>query len=391
MCGIVGYVGRRQAQEILLSGLSKLEYRGYDSAGVAIYHEDVLSIEKTLGRLKGLEDRLEGTPVQGNIGIGHTRWATHGKPSTENAHPHTDCTGEFVVVHNGIIENYLALREELEAKGHQFVSETDTEVVSHLVEDLFTGDLFTTVLAVIQKMRGAFALGVLSKREPDKLIAVRSHSPLVIGLGEGENFLASDIPAILPYTRDVLILDEGEMAVLTQDGVQCYDLQGQPHGKDVFTVTWDAVAAEKDGYEHYMLKEIHEQPRAVSDTLRGRITEDGRRVILPELAWTSEEIKQFDRIHIVACGTSYHAGLVGKVVIEQLARIPVDVEIASEYRYRDPIVSDRTLIMVISQSGETADTLAALRNAQERGNKVLAITNVVGSSVAREANDVIIT
>ncbi len=391
MCGIVGYVGRRQAQEILLSGLSKLEYRGYDSAGVAIYHENVLSIEKTLGRLKGLEDRLEGTPVQGNIGIGHTRWATHGKPSTENAHPHTDCSGDFVVVHNGIIENYLALREELEAKGHRFVSETDTEVVSHLVEDLFTGDLFTTVLAVIAKMRGAFALGVLAKREPDKLIAVRSHSPLVIGLGEGENFLASDIPAILPYTRDVLILDEGEMAVLTQDGVQCYDLQGQPHGKDVFTVTWDAVAAEKDGYEHYMLKEIHEQPRAVSDTLRGRITEDGRRVILPELAWTSEEIKQFDRIHIVACGTSYHAGLVGKVVIEQLARIPVDVEIASEYRYRDPIVSDRTLIMVISQSGETADTLAALRNAQERGNKVLAITNVVGSSVAREANDVIIT
>nr|NNM90658.1 glutamine--fructose-6-phosphate transaminase (isomerizing) [Bacilli bacterium] len=391
MCGIVGYVGRRQAQEILLSGLSKLEYRGYDSAGVAIYHENVLSIEKTLGRLKGLEDRLDGQPVQGTIGIGHTRWATHGKPSTENAHPHTDCSGDFVVVHNGIIENYLALREELEAKGHRFVSETDTEVVSHLVEDLFTGDLFTTVLAVIQKMRGAFALGVLSKREPDKLIAVRSHSPLVIGLGEGENFLASDIPAILPYTRDVLILDEGEMAVLTQDGVQCYDLQGQPHGKDVFTVTWDAVAAEKDGYEHYMLKEIHEQPRAVSDTLRGRITEDGRRVILPELAWTSEEIKQFDRIHIVACGTSYHAGLVGKVVIEQLARIPVDVEIASEYRYRDPIVSDRTLVMVISQSGETADTLAALRNAQERGNKVLAITNVVGSSVAREANDVIIT
>lgn len=391
MCGIVGYVGYRQAQDVLLSGLSKLEYRGYDSAGVAIYDQGTLNVDKTVGRLKGLQDQLSDHPIKGVQGIGHTRWATHGRPSTENAHPHTDCSGDFVVVHNGIIENYMALREMLQNSGHTFKSETDTEVVAHLVEERWTGDLFSTVLRVVEDIRGAYALAIMAKDTPGQLIAVRKHSPLVIGLGQGENFLASDIPAILEYTREVYILDEGEMAVVTADSVACYDLAGLAHDHEVFHVTWAAVAAEKDGYDHYMLKEIHEQPRALRDTLRGRISDDGKRAELIEFHWTEDEIKEIDRIHIVACGTAYNAGLVGKVAIERLTRIPVDVEIASEYRYRDPIMTDRTLIMVLSQSGETADTLAALRNAKARGNRVLAITNVVGSSVAREADDVIIT
>lgn len=391
MCGIVGYIGQRQAQDVLLSGLNKLEYRGYDSAGIAIYDNGTLTIEKTVGRLKNLVDQLSDRPLHGSQGIGHTRWATHGRPSTENAHPHADCSGDFVVVHNGIIENYMTLRDSLVKAGHVFQSETDTEVIAHLLEERFTGDLFSTVVEILKEIRGAYALAVMAKHAPGQLIAVRKHSPLVIGLGEKENFLASDIPAILEYTRDVYILDEGEMAVITANSVQCYDLSGQPHAKDIFHVTWDAVAAEKGGYDHYMLKEIHEQPRALRDTLRGRISADGLRATLPELQWTQEEIENIDRIHIVACGTAYNAGLVGKVAIENLTRIPVDVEIASEYRYRNPIVTDRTLIIVLSQSGETADTLAALRNAKVNGNRVLAITNVVGSSVAREANDVIIT
>ncbi len=391
MCGIVGYVGRRQAQDVLLSGLEKLEYRGYDSAGVAIFEDGEVRVEKSVGRLAVLGDALIAHPVRGNQGIGHTRWATHGRPSNENAHPHADCSRAFVVVHNGIIENYQSLREQLMESGHSFASETDTEIVAHLLEEAWTGDLFSTVLAVLPNLRGAYALAIMAKDEPGKLIAVRKQSPLVIGLGDGEQFLASDIPALLEYTRDVYILEDGELAVLEADRVACYDLAGNPVGKEIFNVTWDAVAAEKGGYEHFMLKEIHEQPKAVRDTLSGRIAEDGSAVTLGELDLSEEVVQSIDRIHIVACGTSYHAGLVGKVAIETLARIPVDVEIASEYRYRNPIVTDRTLILVISQSGETADTLAALRNAKMAGNRVMAITNVVGSSAAREADHVLVT
>ncbi|MHB1683569.1 MAG: glutamine--fructose-6-phosphate transaminase (isomerizing) [Bacilli bacterium] len=391
MCGIVGYIGPRQAQEVLLAGLSKLEYRGYDSAGVAIHANGEVCVEKSVGRLNVLAERLQKQPIAGTIGVGHTRWATHGKPSDDNAHPHADCAGEFAVVHNGIIENYLQLREDLTARGHHISSETDTEVVAHLLEENWTGDLFATVIATLKHIRGAFALAVVGKGDPGKIIAVRKHSPLVIGFGQGESFLASDIPALLDYTRQVYILKEGEMAVLSADGVSCHDLDGRAVEAVPFEVTWDAQAAEKGGYDHYMQKEIFEQPKAVRDTLSGRIAENGKGVVLSELSWSADFVARIDRIHIVACGTSYHAGLVGKAAIETLARIPVDVEIASEYRYRDPIVSKDTLIMVISQSGETADTLAALRNAKERGNRVFAITNVVGSSVAREADDVMIT
>ena len=391
MCGIVGYIGARKVQDVVLEGLRKLEYRGYDSAGIATLDHKTIRISKSLGRMANLEDKLVTEPATGTIGIGHTRWATHGRPSDENAHPHQDCSGRFAIVHNGIVENYLALRDELTAKGHQFESETDTEVVAHLIEDLYNGDLFSTMVNVAKHIRGAYALVVLSKDHPDMLIALRKSSPLIIGLGEHENFVASDIPAILEYTRDVYVLDDGEMAVVRQNGVECFSLEGTPVHKDVYQVTWDAVSAERGGYPHFMLKEIHEQPKAIRDTLTGRLSEDGRRVVLSELTWSKSYTKAIDRIQIVACGTSWHAGLVGKAVIEKLARIPVEVEIGSEYRYRDPIQTENTLVIVISQSGETADTLAGLREAKARGRRVLAITNVVGSSVAREADDVIIT
>jgi glucosamine--fructose-6-phosphate aminotransferase (isomerizing) len=390
MCGIVGYIGKKSAQEVLVSGLSKLEYRGYDSAGIAVHDGEVIKIRKSVGRLAALEAQLED--LGANVGIGHTRWATHGRPSHDNAHPHTDDTGRFIVVHNGIIENYLKLREELTAKGHVFKSETDTEVVAHLLYEEYDGDLFEAVKKVVKRLRGAYALAIMAKDEPGKLIAVREKSPLIIGLGEGENFIASDIPAILEYTRRVYILEDGEMAVLTEQGVDVYSHDGQLIEKEVFEVTWDAEAAEKGGYDHFMLKEIHEQPKAIQDTLSGRLSEDGNRVNLDnELNWSEEFVKSIQNIHIVACGTSWHAGLVGKAVIEKLTRIPVNVEIASEYRYADPVVSKDTLVIVVTQSGETADTLAALREMKKRGNRVLAITNVVGSSVAREADDVLFT
>ncbi|GIM46167.1 glutamine--fructose-6-phosphate aminotransferase [Collibacillus ludicampi] len=391
MCGIVGYIGFRPAQDVLIKGLSKLEYRGYDSAGIAVFDNGDLHVEKSVGRLAVLEEQIDGT-IPGFLGIGHTRWATHGRPSDDNAHPHTDCSGRFVVVHNGIIENYLKLREELIAKGHTFQSETDTEVVAHLIEELYDGDLFNTTIRLLEKIEGAYALGIIARDEPDKLIAVRKASPLVIGIGEGENFIASDIPAILEYTRETYILDDGEMAVLTRGQVDVYDFAGNKIDKDIFHVTWDTVAAEKGGYEHFMIKEIHEQPKAIKDTLTSRISEDGQRVVLNEVSLTKEQMKEIDRIHIIACGTSWHAGIVGKAAIEQLTRVPVDVEIASEYRYSDPIITDKTLVIVISQSGETADTLAAMREAKRLGcARVLAITNVVGSTIAREADDVIIT
>lgn len=391
MCGIVGYIGKRNSQQILVEGLRKLEYRGYDSAGIAVYTKNGLENSKIKGRLAILEAKLDETPLDGSVGIGHTRWATHGKPSNENSHPHSDQKMKFSVVHNGIIENYLTLKEQLIAKGYHFQSETDTEVIVHLIADLYNGNIVETVQLAVKKMRGAYALAVLTEHEPDKLVAVRLASPLIIGLGEGENYIGSDIPAILNHTRDVFILNDGEMAVLTAEKVELMSLDGETISREIFHVDWDIVTAEKAGYDHFMLKEIYEQPKAYRDTMGSRIDEAGQRVVLDEINLTAEQIGSIRNIHIVACGTAYHAGLVGKNVIEKLARIPVEIDVASEYRYRSPIISKHTLVIVVSQSGETADTLAALREAKAQGAHVIAITNVVGSSVAREANDVITT
>ncbi|MFC4812776.1 glutamine--fructose-6-phosphate transaminase (isomerizing) [Paenibacillus sp. GCM10023250] len=391
MCGIVGYIGNRDSQDILIEGLKKLEYRGYDSAGIAVFTKNGLEVRKSIGRLANLEAKLGGQPLTGSVGIGHTRWATHGKPSDVNSHPHTDNSHKFSVVHNGIIENYLDLKEELIAKGCQFVSETDTEVISHLVADEYEGDIVKAVQRAVKRMRGAFALGVLTELEPDRLVAVRFASPLVIGVGKGENFIGSDIPAILEHTRDVYILNDGEMAILTQNSVELMTIDGEFISKEIFHVDWDLETAEKAGFDHFMLKEIFEQPKAYRNTMMGRISDDGRSVELKEIGMTAEQIRGIRKVHIVACGTAFHAGLVGKTVIEDLARIPVETDVASEYRYRSPIITPDTLVIVVSQSGETADTLAALREAKRHGARVLAITNVVGSSVAREADDVIIT
>lgn len=391
MCGIVGYVGPRDVSQVVVGGLRKLEYRGYDSSGIATIDDKQLRVVKAVGRLVALEEKLGGEPVDGTIAIGHTRWATHGKPSDENAHPHQDCSGRFAIVHNGIVENYLALREELIAKGHQFKSETDTEVVVHLIEELYNGDFLKTMVQVGKRLHGAYALVAVTKDAPGTMIAMRKASPLIVGLGAGENFVASDIPAILEYTRDIYVLEDGEMAVIDADEVQCYSLEVEAVTKEVYKVTWDAVAAERGGYAHFMLKEIHEQPKAIRDTLLGRVSEDLKSVTLTELKWPAGYAEQIDRIHIVACGTAWHAGLVGKTVLEQLTGIPVEVDIASEYRYRSAIATQNTLVIVISQSGETADTLAALHEAKRRGMRVLAITNVIGSSAAREADDVLVT
>lgn len=391
MCGIVGYIGDKNTQEILLDGLSKLEYRGYDSAGIAVFTNDGLKVAKSKGRLANLEAKLEGAPLIGSAGIGHTRWATHGKPSDVNSHPHMDESRKFSVVHNGIIENYLELKEELMKEGHTFLSETDTEIVSHLIAREYEGDIVKAVQKAITHIRGAFALGVLTEYEPDRLVAVRQASPLVIGVGEGENFIGSDIPAILKYTRNVYILEDGEMAVLTKDAVELLTIEGNFIAREMIHVDWDAVTAEKGGYEHFMLKEIHEQPRAYRDTMLGRIDHANHQVVLPELKLSAEQIKNIRNIQIVACGTAYNAGLIGRTVIEQFARIPVENDVASEYRYRSPIITPETLVIVVSQSGETADTLAALREAKANGAHVLAITNVVGSSIARDADDVLVT
>ncbi|KQL43634.1 glutamine--fructose-6-phosphate aminotransferase [Brevibacillus choshinensis] len=392
MCGIVGYIGNKQAQDIIIGGLRKLEYRGYDSAGVAVLNEKGLELDKAQGRLAVLEERLESHPLGGFIGIGHTRWATHGKPSNENSHPHTDAKHSFAVVHNGIIENFLPIKEELLSKGYTFTSETDTEVIAHLLADLYDGDIVSTARKAVQRMRGAYALGIMTEHEPDKLVAIRLASPLVVGVGEGESFIGSDIPAILEHTRDVYILNEGEMAVLTRDGVKLMDAEtGAKIERELFHVEWDLVQAEKGGYDSFMLKEIHEQPQAVRETMGARIDQENKRIVMPELKMSDAELAKYDRIYIVACGTSMHAGLVGKDVIEKWTRVPVEVAVASEFRYRDPIYTDNTLMIVISQSGETADTLAALREAKKSNVKVMAITNVVGSSVAREADEVIFT
>lgn len=390
MCGIVGYIGSKQAQGILLEGLSKLEYRGYDSAGLAVYNGETIGVNKAKGRLANLEERLTVRALPGALGIGHTRWATHGKPSDENSHPHVDNAGRFAVVHNGIIENYIELKEELIAAGHHFTSETDTEVIAKLLDELWDGDLVSTVKKVVARLEGAYALGIISEYEPDKLVAVRYASPLIVGVGQGENFIASDIPAILKHTRDIYILEDGEMAILTPNHVTLMKVDGTPVERDTMRVNWDIATAEKGGYDHFMMKEIHEQPKAIRDTLGSRV-KNGLVDLSKEVALTREEIQNIEKIHFVACGTAYHAGLVGKYVLEDLARIPVECDVASEYRYRNPIITERTLVVVVSQSGETADTLAALREAKKYGARVIAITNVVGSSVAREADDVIIT
>jgi len=391
MCGIVGYVGDRQAAEFLLDGLSKLEYRGYDSAGIAVYEGGEIRIEKSVGRLAALREQIKGRVPVGTLGIGHTRWATHGRPSDVNAHPHADCHKNFAIVHNGIIENYLSLKEELIAKGHEFKSETDTEVVVHLLEEVYAGDFVAAVREVLRRIEGSYALTFMSKAHPDMLICTKQDNPLIIGLGEGENFIASDIPAIISRTRRTYILGDGELAIVRKDSIEVTSRAGEPVQKKVFEVTWNAEAAEKGGYEHFMLKEIHEQPKAVRDTMSQRITGDKKAISFEELTWDADYLNSFNKIYIVACGTAYHAGLVGKYYIEKLARVLVEVDVASEFRYRDPIVDEKTLLIVVSQSGETSDTLAALKESKRRGAKTLAITNVVGSSIAREADQVVYT
>ncbi|HEY3378055.1 MAG TPA: glutamine--fructose-6-phosphate transaminase (isomerizing) [Armatimonadota bacterium] len=391
MCGIVGYIGMKNATDVLLAGLRKLEYRGYDSAGVAVISGENITVARRQGKLDNLSQELAASPVAGQVGIGHTRWATHGVPSDTNAHPHTDCTGKIVVVHNGIIENYLPLRERLEAEGHTFSSETDTEVLAHLIEAHYTGSLVEAVRASLKEVLGSYALVAICQDDAKTLVAARLHSPLILGHGTDEQFIASDVPAILSYTRRVTYLDNGEIAEVTQDGVRITTLDGQEVTHEESVVQWDPLMAEKGGFKHYMLKEMHEQPNALAETLRGRLSEDRASVRLPGFHMTPEELAGITKVSIIACGTAYHAGIVGKYAIEELARVPVDVEVASEYRYRNPIVDKHTLAIIISQSGETADTLAGLRTAKEQGAHVLAITNVVGSSVDRGADSVLYT
>ncbi|NRR02388.1 glutamine--fructose-6-phosphate transaminase (isomerizing) [Brevibacillus sp. RS1.1] len=392
MCGIMGYIGNREAQPILINGLRKLEYRGYDSAGIAICDGATIGIRKAKGRIDVLESQTQKSGLQGSIGIGHTRWATHGRPSDENSHPHFDQSGKFSIVHNGIIENYLDLKQELIEKGVTFTSETDTEVIVHLLAQEYDNNLVAAVQKVAGKIRGAFALGVMTEHEPDKLIAVRMASPLIIGVGENENFIGSDIPAILEHTRDVYVLEDGDLAILTKDSVHVMRLDTtEPIERELVRIEWDKEQAEKDGFAHYMQKEIYEQPRALRNTMTGRIDTTEQKVIFPTLQLSEASAKRVEKIYIVACGTAYHAGLIGKHVIERLAQIPVEVDVASEFRYRRPLFQPNTLTIAVSQSGETADTLAAMREAKRNGSAVLAITNVVGSSIARDADDVITT
>ncbi|MDQ1558613.1 MAG: hypothetical protein QOD32_1673 [Pyrinomonadaceae bacterium] len=394
MCGIVGYVGNKQVVPVIIDGLRKLEYRGYDSAGIAVVDEaHHLDIRRAEGKLRNLEEAIRLKPLDGTYGIGHTRWATHGRPTEENAHPHRDCTGRVVVVHNGIIENYLQLKERLRKTDHNFVTETDTEVIAHLIEEYLREEqkLETAVQRAVRDLRGIFALSIISVDEPDLIIAVRQGPPVVIGLGDGEFFVASDIPPILQHTRDVFYLGEREIAVLTRDAVRVTDFEGDLREPQRQRITWDPIMAEKGGFKHFMLKEIYEQPRAVRDTVQGRISLDTGRVYLDEMNITEADFKSFDRVMIAACGTSWHAGLAGKYMLEQFARVPVEVDYASEFRYRDPVINEKTLLVVISQSGETADTIAALREAKERGAKILAICNVQGSMITRESDGTILT
>ena len=398
MCGIVGYVGNKRVVPVIIDGLKRLEYRGYDSAGIAVAGNGAgLEIRRAEGKLRNLEEAIRLKPLDGTYGIGHTRWATHGRPTEENAHPHRDCTGNVVVVHNGIIENYLALKKKLTEEGHKFTTETDTEVIAHLIEKHYrkangsAPNLEEAVRKTVNELAGVFAIAVISTSEPNKIVAARNGPPAVIGLGDKEYFVASDIPAILYHTRDVFFLADGDLAVITPAGVKLTDFRGRAIERQVQHVTWDPIMAEKGGFKHFMLKEIYEQPRAVRDTAVGRISLDSGKVFLEEMEITENDFKSLDKINIAACGTSWHAGLIGKFMIERLARVPVEVDYASEYRYRDPILSPKTLTMLITQSGETADTIAAQRDAKAKGSQTLAICNVVGSMIAREAAGVIYT
>lgn len=390
MCGIIGYIGGRNVIPVLTSGLKRLEYRGYDSAGVAVITNDGIEQVKSKGKLSVLTDLLQDRPIRSRVGIGHTRWATHGAPSDLNAHPHSDSKGEISLVHNGIIENYLFLKTELEADGVKFQSETDTETLVHLIRKYYKGNLEEAVRSALNRVEGSFGIGVISSLEPGKMVAARQDSPLVIGLGRQENFIASDIPAFLPFTRRVKHIKDREMAVITRNSVEISDLEGNPVEREVLEVLWDSSMAEKSGYKHFMLKEIYEQPRVVADTLKGRLGEEN--VEIEEMTTlTDEKLREIDKVSIIACGTAYHAGLVGKYFLEETARIPVEIDVASEFRYRSPIIDDKTLVVAISQSGETADSLVSFRNAIEMGARSLAITNVVGSSITRETRDLIFT
>jgi glucosamine--fructose-6-phosphate aminotransferase (isomerizing) len=392
MCGIVGYIGNRQAVSIIMDGLKRLEYRGYDSAGIAVFNETAtIAVRRASGKLRNLEEALRQNPTDGSFGIGHTRWATHGRPTEENAHPHRDSKGDLVVVHNGIVENYLSLRHALQAKGHVFLSETDTEIIAHLIEEAFSGNLETAVRAAISQIQGVFAIAVISRKDPNKIVAGRQGPPVVIGLGENEYFVASDVPAILSHTRDMFFLADGDMAVLTPEGVTLSDFQGNPVTRPISHIHWDPIMAEKGGYKHFMQKEIYEQPRSTRDTMLGRLGAESGRAFLDEVQISADQMRQFKQIRIIACGTSWHAALAGKFLIEKLGRIPVEVDYGSEFRYRDPIVPADTLTIVISQSGETADTLAAQREAKQKGSVTLAICNVIGSMITREANGTLMT
>jgi glucosamine--fructose-6-phosphate aminotransferase (isomerizing) len=393
MCGIVGYIGPKKVVPVIIEGLRKLEYRGYDSAGIAVVTKDgKLEIRRAPGKLRNLEEVLAKSPIEGTYGIGHTRWATHGRPTEENAHPHRDCTGQIVVVHNGIIENYLELKEKLQREGHKFVTETDTEVVAHLVEkNSKNASLEEAVRQSLKELRGIYSLVFLSAKEPQKIVAARLGPPSVIGLGDGEYFVASDIPALLEHTREMFFLVDGDIAVLTPQGVRVMDHDAKPVNRPPHHVAWDPIMAEKGGYKHFMQKEIFEQPRAVRDTLLGRISQDTGKIFLDEMQITEQQFREFQQVRIVACGTSWHAGLAGKFMIERLARLQVEVDYGSEFRYRDPILDSKTLTVCISQSGETADTLAGQREAKSKGSPTLAICNVMGSMVTREAAGTILT
>ena len=389
MCGIVGYIGEKDCTNVLIDALSKLEYRGYDSAGIAVFENGEIKVEKAKGRLENLVNKMKenGKPV-GHCGIGHTRWATHGEPSDINSHPHGN--KRVSIVHNGIIENYKQIKDFLISKGYEFESQTDTETVAKLLDFYYDGNPYETIKKVLSEIEGSYALGIIFKDFPETIFAVRKDSPLIVGLGKDESFIASDIPAVLNHTRDVYLLEDKEFAILTPNGVELRNEDGEKIEKEIYHVTWNIDAAEKGGFEDFMLKEIHEQPRAVKDTLASKIAL-GKEILIDNISFTKEQLENFDRIYIVACGTAYHAGLVGKTVIEKFAKIPVEIDIASEFRYREPMVTNKTLIIVVSQSGETADTLAVLRDSKKQGARVLAITNVVGSSVSREADDVFYT
>ncbi len=398
MCGIVGYVGKKSVVPVIIEGLRRLEYRGYDSAGIAVSgNGDALQIRRAEGKLRNLEEAIRQKPLEGTYGIGHTRWATHGRPTEENAHPHRDCTGKIVVVHNGIVENYLSLKKKLTEEGHKFTTETDTEIIAHLIEKYSAAgngtrpSLEDAVRRTVKQLTGVFALAVISTDEPNKIVAARNGPPAVIGLGNGEYFVASDVPAILHHTRDIYFLADGDMAVVTPDGVVLTDFDGKPVARQVQRVTWDPILAEKGGFKHFMLKEIYEQPRAVRDTTLGRVSQDTGHIFLEEMDITEAEFRAANKINIIACGTSWHAGQAGKFMIESLARVPVEVDYASEWRYRNPIVDPDAITLVISQSGETADTIAAQREAKSKGSKTLAICNVVGSMITREAAGTIYT